>query len=57
MVYTITELKSVLDGKPLKEIAEHTGIHHTTLWRLWKGQQEAREGTLVKLTEFVQGRG
>lgn len=56
MVYTITELKNVLDGKPLKEIAEHTGIHHTTLWRLWKGQQEAREGTLVKLTDFVQGR-
>jgi len=28
-------------------------VAHTTLWRLISGRQEARESTLVKLTDYI----
>jgi hypothetical protein len=37
----------------LPEVAKQSGIAHTTLWRLLSGRQEARETTLVKLTDYV----
>jgi hypothetical protein len=54
MVYTIKELKMMLAGQPLKSISAGSGVHHVTLWRLVSGRQEAKEGTLIKLTDYVR---
>lgn len=43
----------MLADRPLPEVAKQSGVAHTTLWRLLSGRQEARETTLVKLTDYV----
>ena len=53
MVYTIKELRLMLADRPLKSVATASGVNHVTLWRLVSGRQEAKEGTLVKLTQYV----
>lgn len=55
MVYTTEELKKILSEQTAQQIAAGSGIHLTTIWRLWTGRQEARESTLAKLTEYVEG--
>lgn len=53
MVYTIKEIKLMLADRPLPTVAKQSGVAHTTLWRLLSGRQEAREGTLIKLTDYI----
>lgn len=53
MVYTIKEIKLMLADRPLPVVAKQSGVAHTTLWRLISGRQEAREGTLIKLTNYI----
>lgn len=55
MVFTTDELKGLLAECKYADIAEATGMHATTVWRLLTGRQEARESTLVKLTEYATG--
>lgn len=54
MVYTIKELRLMLADRPLKSVAAASGVHHVTLWRLVNNRQEAKEGTLIKLTDYVK---
>lgn len=54
MVYTIKEIRLMLADRPLPAVAKEAGMAHTTLWRLLSGRQEAREGTLIKLTDYVR---
>lgn len=53
MVYTMKEIKLMLADRPLPTVARQSGVAHTTLWRLISGRQEARESTLVKLTDYI----
>lgn len=53
MVYTIKEIRLMLADRPLPTVAKQSGVAHTTLWRLISGRQEARESTLVKLTDYI----
>ena len=55
MVFTTDELKGLLAESKYADIAEATGIHATTVWRLLTGRQEARESTLIKLTDYANG--
>jgi hypothetical protein len=52
MVYTIKELRLMLADRPLQSVAAAAGVSHVTLWRLVKGRQEAKETTLIKLTDY-----
>ena len=53
MVYTIKELRLMLADRPLQSVSAAAGVSHVTLWRLVKGRQEAKETTLIKLTDYV----
>lgn len=56
MVYTVKEIRGMIAGLPLPDVAKGSGVAHSTLWRLLAGKQEAREGTLAKLTDYIDRR-
>ena len=55
MVYTMDEIRDRLADRKLRAVADACGLHHTTLWRLMTGRQEAKQSTLEALTNYIGG--
>jgi hypothetical protein len=53
MIYTVDELKSLIPKEQIAGAAKACGINYSTLWRIFNGGQEPREGTLKVLTTYV----
>lgn len=54
MVYTVEELRKLIAQNEIADAAKFCGINYSTMWRIFNGGQEPREGTLKALTKYVE---
>jgi molybdenum-dependent DNA-binding transcriptional regulator ModE len=54
MVYTVDELKRLIPKNEIADAARFCGMSYSSLWRIWQGKQEPREGTLKILKSYVE---
>jgi len=54
MIYTVDELKRLIPKNEIADAARFCGMSYSSLWRIWEGKQEPREGTLVILKSYVE---
>ena len=53
MVYTVEELKKVIPNQ-IADAARFCGMSYSTMWRIFNGDQEPKESTLIALTKYVE---
>jgi transcriptional regulator with XRE-family HTH domain len=51
----LERVKKALEGKYLTFIAEKTGLHYNTIWKLAQGKTKPSEETLQKLAKYLFG--
>ena len=54
MIYTVDELKKLIQKDELAEASRHCEVSYSTLWRIWEGKQEPKESTLIMLKKYVE---
>jgi transcriptional regulator with XRE-family HTH domain len=54
MIYTVDELKRLIPQNEIADAARFCGMSYSSLWRIWQGRQEPREGTLKILKTYVE---
>jgi hypothetical protein len=54
MIYTVDELKRLIPKAKIADAAKYCGKSYSTMWRIFNGQQEPREGTLIVLKSYVE---
>ena len=54
MIYTVDELKRLIPKANIADAAQYCGKSYSTMWRIFNGQQEPREGTLIVLKSYVE---
>lgn len=53
MVYTVAELKPLISSQ-IADAARFCGMSYSTMWRIFNGEQEPKESTLIALTQYVE---
>lgn len=54
MIYTVEELRKLIAQNEIAEAARFCGMSYSTMWRIFNGQQEPKESTLIALKKYVE---
>ena len=52
MIYTVAELKKIIPNQ-IADAARFCGMNYSTMWRIFNGDQDPKESTLIALTKYV----
>ena len=52
MIYTVAELKKIIPNQ-IADAARFCGMNYSTMWRIFSGDQDPKESTLIALTKYV----
>ena len=53
MIYTVAELKKIIPNQ-IADAARFCGMNYSTMWRIFNGDQDPKESTLIALTKYVE---
>ena len=53
MIYTVAELKRIIPNQ-IADAARFCGMNYSTMWRIFNGDQDPKESTLIALTKYVE---
>ena len=53
MIYTVDELKKIIPNQ-IADAARFCGMNYSTMWRIFNGDQDPKESTLIALTKYVE---
>lgn len=53
MVYTVQELKKIIPNQ-IADAARFCGMSYSTMWRIFNGEQDPKQSTLIALTQYVE---
>ena len=52
MIYTVAELKKIIPNQ-IADASRFCGMNYSTMWRIFNGDQDPKESTLILLTKYV----
>lgn len=54
MIYTVDELKRLIPKAKIADAARYCDKSYSTMWRIFNGEQEPKESTLIVLKSYVE---